>query len=124
MTTLPTDLRYSADHEWVDAADPATIGITQLAADRLGEIVFLELPEVGATVSIGVPFGEVESTKSVSELFGPVDGEVVEVNQAVVDEPSLLNDDAFDAWLIKVRVSAEGRLLSADEYAAENDLEQ
>lgn len=97
MTTLPTDLRYSAEHEWLDTADPASIGITQLAADRLGEIVYLELPEVGTCVTTGATFGEVESTKSVSELFSPVDGEVVEVNQSVVDEPSLLNDDAYAA---------------------------
>ena len=122
MSTVNPDLRYSADHEWIDSNSPATIGISQLAADRLGEIVYLDLPEEGTEVTAGEPFGEVESTKSVSELFSPVTGRIVEVNTAIADDPAQLNADAFAAWLIRVEVESEGELLTAAEYAAENGL--
>lgn len=123
MSKVQSGLRYSSEHEWINAGDPATIGITQVAADALGDIVFVDLPSVGATIAVGAVVGEVESTKSVSEIFSPVAGEVIEVNDAVVADPALLNTDPYGAaWLFKVRVSEEGPLLSPEEYAAENDV--
>ena len=127
MTDLTT-LRYSEEHEWV-AVDPstgsgtgtATIGITDFAADALGDIVFVELPAVGTSFGRGDVFGEAESTKSVSELYAPVDGTVVEINDAVVDDPSLVNSAPFEGgWLIKVSVAADAvdGLLDRDAYVA------
>ena len=121
MTDLST-LKYSEEHEWVALeGTTATIGITDFAADALGDIVFVELPEVGAELSRGDVFGEAESTKSVSELYAPVTGTVVEINDAVVDDPALLNSAPFgDAWLIKVEVAdgALDGLLDRDAYVA------
>jgi glycine cleavage system H protein len=117
----PENLRYSKEHEWLSAeSDPAVVGITAHAADALGDVVFAELPEVGTRVSAGRPCGELESTKSVSDLYSPVDGEVVEVNQAVIDGPGLVNASPFEeGWLFKVRIDGEPEgLLSAEEYAA------
>ncbi|MDO8106083.1 glycine cleavage system protein GcvH [Isoptericola sp. b441] len=116
----PTELQYTAEHEWVAAGDPATVGITAHAADALGDVVYLELPEVGATITAGEVCGEIESTKSVSELFAPVDGTVVEVNSAAVDDPSVVNADPYGAgWLLRVAVSGDGgELLTAEQYAA------
>lgn len=118
MSQIPTELQYTAEHEWVAAGDPATVGITAHAADALGDVVYLELPEVGATVTAGEVCGEIESTKSVSELFAPVDGTVVEVNTAAVDDPSVVNADPYGAgWLLKVAVSGEpAGLLDAAQY--------
>lgn len=124
MSKVQAGLRYSTEHEWTDGGSPATIGVSQVAADALGEVVYVELPEVGAALTAGQVCGEIESTKSVSELFSPVTGEVVEVNTAVVDNPALVNSDPYGgAWLFRVAVSEEGPLLSAEEYAAENDAE-
>ena len=118
---LPTTLHYTAEHEWVDAASPATVGITAVAAEALGDIVFLELPAVGTEVEAGAVVGEIESTKSVSELFSPVTGTVVEVNDAAVDDPSVVGTDPYgEGWLLRVEVTATGPLLSAEEYAALN----
>ena len=118
---LPATLHYTAEHEWVDDASPVTVGITSVAAEALGDIVFVELPAVGSTVEASAVIGEIESTKSVSELFSPVSGTVTEVNQAVVDDPSLVNADPYGAgWLLRVDVTATGPLLSADEYGALN----
>ncbi|PFG41470.1 glycine cleavage system H protein [Isoptericola jiangsuensis] len=118
MADFPANLRYSVEHEWIDDASPATVGVTSVAADALGDVVYLELPEVGATIEAGTVVGEIESTKSVSELYSPVSGTVVEVNTAAVDDPAVVNADPFGAgWLFKVEVSAEGQLLSAEEYA-------
>lgn len=116
----PEDLRYTAEHEWVAAGDPVTVGITAHAADALGDVVYLELPEVGASVVAGSVCGEIESTKSVSDLFSPIDGTVLEVNQAVVDAPELVNSAPFgEGWLIKASFDAlPDDLLSAEEYAA------
>ncbi|MER5428912.1 glycine cleavage system protein GcvH [Streptomyces sp. NPDC002588] len=118
----PQSLRYSKEHEWLSAAADgvSTIGITEHAANSLGDVVFVQLPEVGAAVTAGESCGELESTKSVSELYSPVDGEVVEVNQDVVDDPALVNSAPFEGgWLFKVRVAGEQQdLLSADEYTA------
>ncbi|MFD5102220.1 glycine cleavage system protein GcvH [Streptomyces albidochromogenes] len=118
----PQQLRYSKEHEWLSTAEDgvATVGITEFAANALGDVVYAQLPEVGETVSAGESCGELESTKSVSDLYSPVTGEVVEANQDVVDDPSLVNSAPFEGgWLFKVRVTDEpGDLLSADEYDA------
>ncbi|GAA2447204.1 glycine cleavage system protein GcvH [Streptomyces sp. NPDC051041] len=118
----PQQLRYSKEHEWLSAAEDgvATVGITEHAANALGDVVFVQLPEVGDTVTAGETCGELESTKSVSDLYSPVSGEVTEINEAVVDDPSLVNSAPFEGgWLFKVRVTDEpADLLSADEYAA------
>lgn len=121
MSTVLPDLRYSAEHEWIDSASPARIGISQVAVDALGDVVYLDLPEAGSAVTAGEVCGEVESTKSVSELFSPVTGTVVEVNAEAVDNPAVLNEDPYGAgWLFTVEVSEEGPLLSAQEYADAN----
>ncbi|PPG97775.1 glycine cleavage system protein H [Rathayibacter rathayi] len=105
---VPSDLQYTSDHEWIriDGAT-ATVGITAYAADKLGDVVFVELPEAGSRVEGGGVVGEIESTKSVGELFAPVDGEVLEANTAVVDSPELVNSDPFgEGWLIRIRFEA------------------
>ncbi len=114
-----SDLLYTAEHEWLRVdGDIATVGITAYAADKLGDVVFVDLPAEGATLSNGKVVGEIESTKSVGELFAPVDGTVVEANQAVVDSPELVNSDPLgDGWLIKVRFESLPTLLDADAYA-------
>lgn len=122
MSIVKTGLRYSAEHEWINSDSPAAVGITEVAADALGEIVYVDLPEVGATVTAGEVCGEVESTKSVSDIYSPVSGEVVERNEAAVADPALINADPYgEAWLFKVAVSAEGALLTAEQYAADNN---
>lgn len=121
MTDL-TALKYSEEHEWVALeGTTATVGITDYAADALGDIVFVELPAVGTELSRGDVFGEAESTKSVSELYAPVAGTVTEINQAVVDDPALLNSSPFErAWLVKIEVAdgALDGLLDRDGYTA------
>lgn len=118
----PQQLRYSKEHEWLSAAADgvSTVGITEHAAGALGDVVYVQLPDVGSEVTAGEPCGELESTKSVSDLYAPVSGEITEVNQDVVDDPSLVNTAPFEGgWLFKVKVSEEpGDLLSADEYTA------
>lgn len=124
MSASPAaDLKYTAEHEWIAVdGDVATVGITAYAAEKLGDVVYVDLPKQGATIATGKVVGEIESTKSVGELFAPVDGEVVESNQAVVDDPTLVNSDPFGAgWLIKVKFTELPVLLSADEYAALTD---
>ncbi|WP_284301951.1 glycine cleavage system protein GcvH [Homoserinibacter gongjuensis] len=113
-------MKYTAEHEWVAVdGDVARIGITSYAAEKLGDVVFVELPAVGSSVASGRVVGEIESTKSVGELYAPLDGEVVEANQAVVDDPSLVNSDPFGAgWMIAVRFTELPELLTADAYAA------
>ncbi|MBX9245134.1 glycine cleavage system protein GcvH [Actinotalea ferrariae] len=118
MSAIPTELQYTAEHEWVTTGDPATIGITANAAEALGDVVYLELPEVGSQVTAGSVCGEIESTKSVSEIYSPVTGTVVEVNEDAVGDPSLVNSDPYgQGWLLRVEVVATGPLLSAQEYA-------
>ncbi len=116
----PQQLRYSKEHEWLSAAEDgvSTIGITEYAAGALGDVVYAQLPEVGYTVTAGETCGELESTKSVSDLYSPVSGEVTEINEDVVNDPSLVNTAPFEGgWLFKVRVSEEpDDLLSADAY--------
>jgi glycine cleavage system H protein len=115
-----TELKYTADHEWVDAeGDVATVGITGYAAAQLGDIVFVDLPQVGDAVEAGQVVGELESTKSVGELFCPVSGEVVEVNEAVSASPEVVNSDPTgDGWLLRVRFTELPDLLDKAAYDA------
>jgi glycine cleavage system H protein len=117
----PDDRHYTQSHEWVRIdGSIGTIGITDHAQKELGEIVYLELPEVGHVYNVDEEFGTVESVKAVSELFTPISGEVVEVNKSAVAEPGIVNDDPFgDGWLIRVKLSTDeevGKLMSAEEY--------
>ena len=104
---VPSDLKYTKDHEWVRLdGDEATIGITAYAADQLGDIVFVELPEAGRTLDQFAAFGVVESVKAVSDLFAPVAGEVVGINEALADKPELVNGEPFgDGWMVRVRLA-------------------
>jgi glycine cleavage system H protein len=113
-----TEMKYTKDHEWVVVdGDVATVGITAYAAEKLGDVVYVDLPDIGSSVAAGRVVGEIESTKSVGELFAPVDGEVVERNDAVIADPSMVNGDPMGAaWLIKVRFSELPALLSQAEY--------
>jgi len=118
--TDTSTLKYTADHEWVRIeGDLATVGITAYAADKLGDVVFVDLPPVGSSVASGKVVGEIESTKSVGELFAPVNGAVEAVNDAVVAHPELVNSDPFGAgWLIRVRFTELPELLSFAQYSA------
>jgi glycine cleavage system H protein len=99
----PSDLRFAASHEWISAGDPMTLGISQFAQDQLGDVVFVELPQVGATFKAGDTFGSVESVKTVSDLYAPIAFTVVEVNNALVDNPELVNSSPYEnGWLLKV----------------------
>ena len=127
---LKPDFYYSEDHEWINATPDTAVGatvrvgITNVAADRLGEIVFAELPQVGDTVTAGEHCGEVESTKSVSDLFSPVTGTVTAVNEDIDGAYEAINNDPYgDGWLFEVEVESVGELMTADEYAAENGVE-
>lgn len=121
---VPAELRYTQEHEWVSIEGGiATIGITDFATQQLGDVVYVSLPAVGASVTAGEPCGEVESTKSVSDLYCPVDGEVVEVNEELDDDPGLINAEPYGlGWMFRVRVadgqSAGAGLLSPTEYDA------
>ena len=116
--SVPGELSYTKTHEWIRREDDvATIGITDHAQDELGDVVFVELPEKGATFGVGDSFGAIESVKAVSDLYTPVGGEVVEVNEALNDTPEKVNEDPYgDGWIVRLRVSGEGDLLSAAEY--------
>ena len=116
---VPEELQYTKSHEWVrNEGDTATIGITDHAQEELGDIVYIELPEQGATFEAGESFGTVESVKAVSDLYTPVGGEVAEVNEALEDSPEKINEDPYgEGWMVKLRISGEGTgLLSPDEY--------
>ncbi|BAJ76032.1 glycine cleavage system H protein [Microbacterium testaceum StLB037] len=119
MTDL-TALSYTSEHEWISIdGDVATVGITDFAADKLGDVVFVELPGADSAVTAGDVCGEIESTKSVGELYAPITGTIVEVNDAVVDDPSLVNAEPFaGGWLIKIRVEGDlpGDLLDRAAY--------
>lgn len=121
MSKILDDLRYAESHEWVKLeGDVATVGITDYAQHALGNIVYVDMPEVGDEVSQGEDFGAVESVKAASDLISPVSGEVIEVNEALEDEPELVNQDAFANWIMKVRVSDPSEvenLLDAAAYA-------
>jgi glycine cleavage system H protein len=116
--SVPEELSYAKTHEWIRREDDvATVGITDHAQDELGDVVFIELPEKGASFGAGDSFGTVESVKAVSDLYAPVGGEVVEVNEALNDAPEKINEDPYgDGWILKLRISDEGDLLSAEEY--------
>lgn len=116
----PKELLYTETHEWVEILDDGTayVGLDEYAQSELGELVFVNLPEPGDEVTAGEAFGDVESVKAVSDVFSPVTGTVAEINEDVLDNPGLINEDAFDAWLIKVEeVSDKGELLDADAIA-------
>lgn len=126
MSNIPDDLSYTAEHEWVAApgADGAVrIGITDHAQNELGDVVFVQLPEVGEVVEAGAAVGEIESTKSVSDIFAPVSGEVTAVNDRLEDEPAVVNSSPYgDGWLFEVRPAGEdyhSGLLDAEGYAAQ-----
>jgi glycine cleavage system H protein len=116
--SVPQDLQYTRSHEWVRTeGDTATVGITDHAQDELGDVVFVELPDEGATFDAGESFGTVESVKAVSDVYAPVGGEVVEVNSSLEDAPEKINDDPYgEGWLVKLRTSGEADLLSPEEY--------
>ena len=119
--SFPSQYKYTKEQEWVNVdEDVATIGITSFAQQQLGEVVFVELPEVGQVVGAGDEVGTIESVKAVGELYTPVSGEVVERNEAAVEDPALLNDDPHgEGWLVRIRVSDPSELdglMSAEEY--------
>lgn len=125
MAEIPQDLRYTEEHEYVkptDEPDVVQVGVTDYAQGELGDVVFVELPEVGASFGRMDVFGTIEAVKAVSELFAPLSGEVVEVNDRLQKEPGLVNSDPYgDGWMIKVRLSDSSerdQLLTPDEYAA------
>ena len=120
MSKILENLRYTDSHEWVSLdGEVATVGITDYAQHALGNIVYVDLPEVGSVVEAGEEFGAVESVKAASDLISPVSGEVIEINEALVDAPELLNEDAFANWIMKVRVDDPGEvneLMGPKEY--------
>lgn len=119
--SIPKDFRYSKEHEWAKLeGDKVRIGITDFAQSELGDIVFVELPEVGADVNAGEPFGSVESVKTVSELYAPISGKVVEINSELEDSPELVNESAYEkAWMIVIEPSDSSeleQLMTAEQY--------
>ena len=121
MADYPDSLKYTKEHEWARiAGNRATMGITSFAKDQLGDVVYLELPEVGAQIVRGEPFGVVESTKAVSELFAPLTGKVTKVNKELVDAPEGINDDPYEkGWMIEIELTSPqevSELLSAAQY--------
>ncbi|HTI18108.1 MAG TPA: glycine cleavage system protein GcvH [Trinickia sp.] len=122
MSNVPADLQYTDEHEWLRAEGDGTltIGITDHAQSTLGDIVFLELPEVGKTVAAGDAVGVVESVKAASDIYAPVSGEVVAVNESIVDTPDAVNSDAYASWLFKIKLAPDAstdKLLDAAAYA-------
>lgn len=118
----PTDRKYTKDHEWIRVAgDSADIGITDYAQRQLGDVVFVELPDVGRTMTAGESFGSIESVKAVSELFAPMSGEVVDVNPHLKDHPETVNSAPHETWMVKIRLAdpaASGSLMDAAAYEA------
>ena len=127
MSATPDDLLYSQEHEWVAGeiapGSVVTVGITEYAAEALGDVVYVESPIVGDEVSAGTVCGELESTKAVSELYTPVTGEVVEINEALADNPERINGAPYgDGWIFKVKISAPAKdLLNSEQYASITD---
>lgn len=127
MSNLPTELRYAASHEWARLEDDGSVvvGITDHAQDALGDVVFVELPEVGSTVEMGAECAVVESVKAASDIYSPISGEILEVNEALVDAPETINSDPYgDGWMYRIQPSNEEQLdelLDAEGYAAELD---
>ena len=122
--TAPTDLRYTRDHEWVRVdGDQATVGITQYAADQLGDIVFVELPDTGRELEEAKPFGVVESVKAVSDLFAPLSGSVTSTNEALASTPEQVNNDPYGAgWMIKITVADPSQIDDLLDGEAYDDL--
>src|SRR5918995_501258 len=118
----PDDRKYTKDHEWIRVSgDPAEVGITDYAQQQLGDVVYVELPEVGRKITAGESFGSIESVKAVSELFAPMSGEIIEVNPALKDHPEAVNAKPHDTWMVKVRLSDSGStatLLDSVQYEA------
>jgi glycine cleavage system H protein len=118
---IPAGLKYSKEHEWVAAEDSvATIGITDYAQEQLGEVVYVELPAIGDKISKDDPFGVVESVKAVSDIYAPISGTVIEINQELPESPETVNDDPYgDGWLIKIRINDNSELddlMDGEEY--------
>mgnify|MGYP003561374780 CR=1 FL=1 len=124
MSNVPTDLKYMESHEWarVEADGTVTVGITDFAQEQLGDVVFIELPEVGMEVEVGQEVAVVESVKAASDIYAPVTGKVIAVNQELVDEPELINEDSYNkAWFFKMEMTDQAdldNLLDADGYKA------
>jgi glycine cleavage system H protein len=120
MASYPTNLKYTKDHEWIDlAGERGRVGITDYAQAQLGDVVYVDLPDVGAKLKQGQSFGTIESVKAVSELYAPITGEVVEVNTALKDKPETVNKDPHGSWMIVIRMTSAGEadaLLSAAQY--------
>ena len=120
MSSIPEELKYTVEHEWTKMDDDtAVIGITDFAQSSLGDIVFVELPEVGSSLAKNDAFGVVESIKSVSDLYSPLSGEVVEINEELANAPELLNSGPYDSWMIKLKITKDDEindLLSAEQY--------
>ncbi|BAP15502.1 MAG: glycine cleavage system protein H [Alcanivorax borkumensis] len=128
MSEIPAELRYASSHEWAKVEDGvATVGISDHAQDAMGDLVYVELPEVGQVVAAGDETGVVESVKAASDIYSPVSGEIVEINEALEDEPELVNNVPYEGgWLFKVQLTDEGELdslLTADQYQAQIDSE-
>lgn len=121
MSNIPENLKYTKEHEWAQLnGEIVTIGITDFAQSALGDIVFVELPKVGETLSKDATFGVVESIKSASDLYSPVSGEVIEVNSTLCDAPDMLNNGPYEAWMVKIKITTESEfnsLLTSSEYA-------
>ena len=116
---FPEDIKYTKSHEWVKFIDDSTVlvGLSDFAQSELGDLVFINLPEVGDTVEVGKVFCDVESVKAVSDVYSPVSGEIVEINEELLDNPALVNEEPYDAWFIKVgNVTEKSELLSKDDY--------
>ena len=123
--SYPADLKYTKEHEWIRVdGNTGAIGITDFAQQQLGDVVYVELPEVGSTITAGNVFGTIESVKAVSELFAPVSGEVVEVNSSLKDRPDHVNSKPHETWMVKVKLSNPGEIASLMNAAAYEQLIQ
>ena len=121
----PTDLKYTKEHEWIRVdGNTGAIGITDFAQQQLGDVVYVELPDVGSTITAGQVFGTIESVKAVSELFAPVSGEVVETNSSLKDRPDHVNSKPHETWMVKVKLAGTGELSSLMDAAAYEQLIQ
>lgn len=123
--SYPTDLKYTKEHEWIRVdGTTGAIGITDFAQQQLGDVVYVELPDVGSTITAGQVFGTIESVKAVSELFAPVTGEVVEINASLKDRPDLVNSQPHDSWMVKVKLANSSDVASLMDAAAYQQLIQ
>ena len=123
--SYPADLKYTKEHEWIRVdGNTGAIGITDFAQQQLGDVVYVELPEVGASLTAGKVFGTIESVKAVSELFAPVSGEVVEINSSLKDRPDHVNSKPHETWMVKVKLAGPGEIASLMDAAAYEQLIQ